>query len=765
MSYDFKTLDDNDFERLVKDIFSKKLGKQIERFKPGRDGGIDLRHSHFTDDETIFQCKHYANSRFSNLKSVIKREEYKKVKKLNPKRYIFVTSLPLNDNEKTEIMKLFNPYIKNKSDIIGCEDLNDDLSTYSEIEARHYKLWLHNISLITNLLNGMTHNRTEMVLRGISKRIVKYVEPQNFNSILEIIEQNNFIIITGNPGVGKSTISEILLSYYLKNNFTPYVIKDINEALNLYQPETKQVFLFDDFLGQTKINFKNDDPDLLRLIKDIKKSSNTKLILVSRENILQSGRQSSDILKDKHFDISKHVVNVDDLSQKDKADILYNHFKFSDIPKEYIEYIIQNQHYVEIIKHNNFFPRIIEIMTDNLLISESIIRNPQEFYKKFIESLNNPYEIWEGLYSQISRESKDLLLMLLTLEDECSIQGLQIAFKHYHRQKSLADNQPINENAFNEAISKINNSFIRIENQSDTSIVVFNNPSVKDFLEQIVYKDFDDQYIKLIIENSVYVDQIYFIKNLVSINKNSNFNKDIIERLFFVLKNYRYEQYADSFFEKEYGEKGFLKALQDAVYLIIDLEINDESRYIMDVLKLGINYLSVEKNYFNYNDLIFLFFLIEPYKDLSILKETENKKILDNIFIKKLDKSDLFYYYFFAHYYNFAPDNIPSFKFNEVMQEFNKSYKTILANSDLKNDYSENLERTWEECFEVIDFLQSFYKVDFKEEKQEILEGIGEEEIRDKITSQKYNEFIKGEKEKDNLIFYHIHKKYKELIE
>lgn len=73
--YDFKTLDYNDFERLVKDILSKMYNVHIERFKSGRDGGVDLRHSHFTDDETIIQCKHYANSSYSNLKSVLRRKK------------------------------------------------------------------------------------------------------------------------------------------------------------------------------------------------------------------------------------------------------------------------------------------------------------------------------------------------------------------------------------------------------------------------------------------------------------------------------------------------------------------------------------------------------------------------------------------------------------------------------------------------------------------------------------------------------------------
>ena len=41
--YDFTALNDKEFENITIDLLSIKLGVQIERFKAGKDGGVDGR--------------------------------------------------------------------------------------------------------------------------------------------------------------------------------------------------------------------------------------------------------------------------------------------------------------------------------------------------------------------------------------------------------------------------------------------------------------------------------------------------------------------------------------------------------------------------------------------------------------------------------------------------------------------------------------------------------------------------------------------------
>ena len=102
-NYDFKTLSPIDFEILVRDLLQEELGVRLESFKSGRDRGIDLRYCPSPDNALIIQCKHYAESSFQILLREIKKHELDKVNKLQPKRYIFVTSLGLTPTKRMSL--------------------------------------------------------------------------------------------------------------------------------------------------------------------------------------------------------------------------------------------------------------------------------------------------------------------------------------------------------------------------------------------------------------------------------------------------------------------------------------------------------------------------------------------------------------------------------------------------------------------------------------------------------------------------------------
>ena len=78
----YSNLNDLEFEAHCKDVMSRKLGQELQRFGSGRDGGVDL-----TDDTyrrtTIVQVKHYIKSEFSALLTALKAE-VPKVKENSP---------------------------------------------------------------------------------------------------------------------------------------------------------------------------------------------------------------------------------------------------------------------------------------------------------------------------------------------------------------------------------------------------------------------------------------------------------------------------------------------------------------------------------------------------------------------------------------------------------------------------------------------------------------------------------------------------------
>src|SRR5437763_451175 len=118
--YDFSSLNDKEFESLVVDLLSEEEGKRFERFKPGRDKGVDGRYfSPSTSLETIVQCKHWIRTPVNQLINRLITDELPKVQRLKPARYIVGISNPLSRANKEAIFEKFRDFIKTPSDILG----------------------------------------------------------------------------------------------------------------------------------------------------------------------------------------------------------------------------------------------------------------------------------------------------------------------------------------------------------------------------------------------------------------------------------------------------------------------------------------------------------------------------------------------------------------------------------------------------------------------------------------------------------------------
>lgn len=141
-----------DFEELCRYIAHAETGLRFSAFGPGPDGGMDGRHSK-DKRNTILQCKHYAGSNFSTLKTA-NRREILKLSQLNPDHYILFVSQPLTPSRTAEISALLGEYLKESGDIWGQQDIEDSLRRHPNIEKSHLKLWLGNTAVLERILQS-----------------------------------------------------------------------------------------------------------------------------------------------------------------------------------------------------------------------------------------------------------------------------------------------------------------------------------------------------------------------------------------------------------------------------------------------------------------------------------------------------------------------------------------------------------------------------------------------------------------------------------
>lgn len=505
LQYDFKILQFNEFECLCRDLLQKKENNFIESFTEGRDDGIDLRFAYSKSHKTIIQVKRYKD--YSTLIPVLKKE-VEKVRKLNPKRYILMTSVGLTPRNKEEIYKLFSPYVLQESDIYGRDDINNLLGLFPEIEKQYYKLWLSSYNILQELINKKLVNYTSFELENIYDEIHRYVHNNSFTTAIDILNKNRIVIISGIPGIGKTTLARMLAYYLLtKGGYEAFVAisGNIDDGVSMFQDGIKQVFYYDDFLGSnTFIQLeKNFDKKLINLINAIKRRKDKILILTTREYILNDARQHYQSLNTENLDLLKCVVDLQCYTKYIRAKILYNHIADAHLPTEYIEDLIKGNKYLELVNHSNFNPRVIEFYIDKGRWKDV---KPNLFLQKFKEFFDKPYSVWDSAFNDLSKEARYMLFILSTTGKNVSLEDWQIAYNYFAKNTNL--NLSLDEHDWNNNLKILENSFVKtIKVRTDEIIIDFINPSVLDFISLKLKEQ--NESIKLLLQHCYFVEQLY----------------------------------------------------------------------------------------------------------------------------------------------------------------------------------------------------------------------------------------------------------------
>jgi hypothetical protein len=337
-TYDFKQLSPVDFEELVRDLLQDEWGVRIESFKSGRDKGIDLRCAHVAPN-TIIQCKRYASSTLSTLLSHLKNKELPKINALAPERYVLVTALPLNPDDKDKIAAAVSPHIRSPADVFGAEDVNNLLGRHQQVETSHFKLWLSSSAVLERVLQNANRVQTEFDVERVRRAIPLYVQNNNYTGAMRILESNKFVIISGVPGIGKTTLADMLLYAHLEAGYEPVVIQfDITEGRARLKRTRKQIFYFDDFLGQTflgnRFDFlgRKEDAAVVDFMEMIARSGYGRLVLTTREHILQHAFHLSERFQRRQINLLEHrcILEMRNYTLIDRGRILYNHIYFSE---------------------------------------------------------------------------------------------------------------------------------------------------------------------------------------------------------------------------------------------------------------------------------------------------------------------------------------------------------------------------------------------------------------------------------------------------
>lgn len=586
------------------------------------------------------------------------KEEVYKIEKLAPQSYIITTSIGLTPQNKKVIKSLFAPYIKSTEDIYGKDDLLNILAQNGNIEEKYYKLWIGSIRVLKKVLQSKPYY-SSFELRDLQNKIKLYIQNESFFTALNILREHQYIIISGIPGIGKTTLAEVLIHHYLSFDYEPvYLNGDISDEYTYLNDDRKQIFWLDDFLGKNFFDNKSGAKDvetIIKFIKEIKKAPNKLLILTTRENVLSQAKEIHEIFKIENIEAAKSIIDLSTYTRLIRAKILYNHLYYGGIPQKHLNNLIKNENYEVLVNHVNYNPRIIETIIKQKIWSSCA---PDHFFKVTKGFFDNPESVWlHSFENTINRFSQYMLLVLFTLPSPVLIDDLETATETFFFNNPILG---INYDPFqfSKSVRELENTFIStVKTDSESSIdelriqkrvriwdsrdldidleekvfIKYQNPSVYDFLFNYLFDK--EKLIGYLVNSLIFIEQFYTPFSGQKSNGKISLNQTLINKIatrllqiennlnsckinmvnigynlhtyqdskpFYIFLNYLYDHFSDHSEDIEkFVYRNFKTELNlvDGIYCFAYMDLLGK----LDLTKFNINEDKIFENFLNYS--------------------------------------------------------------------------------------------------------------------------------------------------------------------
>ena len=431
--------------------------------------------------------------------------------------YLIITNAELNEEDKSEVKSLIKEIFPKKK-IYGSKWLLTHFEQNPTLKIKYPNSYLSSQSSIYNITNKAKESGYEfksfLLPEEIERKVALYVTNRYWPKALNLINQKEKVILTGPPGIGKSTLAEMLVYYFLEKNYRLLIVDknfsdyDRNTIRTIGESGQKTIIYIDDFLGQNYFDLKNNpskDSHLAEILELSQAYENIKLILTTRKVNLEQAKTASETVKRNIANFDKFQLELKELNVLHKGKILFKHLSLSKLDKSFKNEILKKEFFSKICHHKNFNPRLIEFLTDRTYVLTKLSKH-QEYRDLITDSLKNPQEIWDDIYrKKISKYERELILALFSLGESASIDQVEDVYSL--NIESIPNSNYDEAASFNESLRNLLGSFLDVEKHGKKTIIKFKNPSFVDYL--INYINIEKQRQRKMIRIISSLDQVF----------------------------------------------------------------------------------------------------------------------------------------------------------------------------------------------------------------------------------------------------------------
>ena len=478
--YELHTLGWSSFQQLCHTILREILGQTVESFLESNDGGRD---GAFTGSwkpagnedmagRFVVQCKF--TSRINRpLRASEITDEIEKAQRLVERRlcdcYVLMTNAGISGNQAAKIDSLLRSVGVKHVQLLGATWINQQIRENKRLRMLVPRLY--GLGDLTQILDERVYAQGRAILESLRDDLATVVVTDAYRRAANALDKHGFVLLIGEPAAGKTTIAT-LLAMAAVDQWSASLLKldypeKVGEHWNPHEPS--QLFWLDDAFGVTQYEqslVHSWNRVLTKFIPMLR--TGAKIVMTSRDYIYNRARID---LKEGAFPLlqeSQVVIDVHDLSDYEKRQILYNHVKLGRQPQSFRRTI--KPHLEDIAAHERFIPETARRLAEPL----------------FTKNLRlNAYHL-----SQFVEKRERLLEEVLRGLDSHSKAGLALIFMHNGQLESpisLSESEEATLQRLGStaggciaALESLRGSLVLHSNASGESIWQFKHPTIGD---------------------------------------------------------------------------------------------------------------------------------------------------------------------------------------------------------------------------------------------------------------------------------------------
>ena len=332
------------FQDLCIAVAEECLRRPVQKFLPSKDGGRDgafvgrWRGKGPMAGSSTIQCK-FTSLPHKPLTLALLNDELVKVARLAANGladdYVILSNHPVSGTAEAKISRAFRQAGAGHCRVFGKDWIVSQIRSSARLRMMVPRLY--GIGDLTHILDERAYQQANMILSAMGEDLKKLVVTDAHRRSVRAISEHNFVLLLGAPAAGKSTIGASLAvgAADIWGSLTVRATSpsDVQAHLN---PNERQFFWIDDAWGSTQYQKHTIEAwnQLLPFIQGAVQRG-TRFLLTSRDYIWKAARHDLKTQALPLLERSKVIINVQDLSPRERAQILYNHLKLGDQPKPF----------------------------------------------------------------------------------------------------------------------------------------------------------------------------------------------------------------------------------------------------------------------------------------------------------------------------------------------------------------------------------------------------------------------------------------------